>query len=158
MSTRPLPPIERWQMPEVPEHWTVIPGWGVRLNAGSAEGANICLAEDTLLAGNSLEPYVRTQVTLLQRTFADPQIAGPAPTAMLESAGAEEGMLLVIGHRELDGCQIVQLQTYARIARWIGIATLTCRREHVASIRKEFEQFLNALRTVPQPEPVPHPR
>lgn len=150
MSSAPTPTAPRWQMPQVPPHWTVVPGWGLRGNAGIAEGSNIYLTEDTLLAGKTLEPYVRTQITLLRRNFADPQIAGPAPTSLLEAAGVEEGLMLLIAHRELDGRQVAQLQVYGRIARWIGIATLTALRENIAAVRKDFELFLAALRAAPE--------
>jgi hypothetical protein len=142
--------LQRWRMPQVPERWAVIPEWGVRLHAGEAAGTNICLSEDTLLAGKSLAPYVQTQITLLRRQFADPQIAGPAPTALLDAANVEEGMLLVIAHRELEGDQVMQLQAYARVGQWIGIATLTTRRAALAAVRKEFEQFVQALRINPE--------
>ena len=141
--------VLRWQIPQVPSHWQVVPGWGVRGVSGTAAGSNICLTEDTLLAGSTLEPYVRTQITLLRRNFADPQIAGPSPSAMLAAAGVEEGALLLIRHGALGGNQVVQLQVYGRVAKWIGIATLTALKENVGLVRKDFELFLGALRVLP---------
>lgn len=146
MSSAAQPVGLRWQIPRVPSHWEVTPGWGARGVAGIAVGSNICLTEDTLLAGKTLEPYVRTQMTLLRRNYAAPQFAGPMPTPLLEAAGAEEGVLLLIAYRTVEGREVMQMQAYARIARWIGIATLTSMRENLAVVRKDFELFLGALR------------
>jgi hypothetical protein len=139
----------RWQIPQVPAHWQVIPGWGVRGVAAHAAGSNICLTEDTLLAGNRLEPYVRVQMDIMRRQFTSPQFAGPSPTGMLAGAGVEEGSLLLIRHGPLGGNEVVQLQVYGRSASWIGIATLTALKPNIGLVRKDFELFLGALRVLP---------
>jgi len=149
MSSAPAATLLRWQMPQVPAHWQVIPGWGVRGIAAHAAGSNICLTEDTLLAGNKLEPYVRVQMDILRRQFDKPQFGGPAPCGMLAAAGVEEGFLLLIRHAPLNGNEVVQLQVYGRLVNWIGIATLTALKQNVALVRKDFEMFLGALRISP---------
>jgi hypothetical protein len=141
----------RWQMPQVPSHWQVVPGWGLRGIAANAAGSNICLTEDTLLAGNQLEPYVWVQMDIMRRQFADPQFAGPAPTGLLAGAGVGQAALLVIRHGPLHGNEVVQLQVYGLLGSWIGIATLTALKQNVGLVRKDFELFLAALRVSPAP-------
>ena len=141
----------RWQMPQVPAHWQVVPGWGVRGVAVHAMGSNICLTEDTLLAGDQLEPYVRVQMDILRRQFAEPQFAGPTPTEMLAAAGVEQASLLLIRHGPLGGNEVVQLQVYGLLGKWIGIVTLSALKQNVTLVRKDFELFLAALRIAPEP-------
>lgn len=147
MSAAPAP--LRWQIPQVPAHWQVVPGWGVRGVAEHAAGSNICLTEDVLLAGKLLQPYVQVQIRLMRRNFAEPQFAGPSPTELLAAAEVEEGSLLLIRHAPAAGRELVQLQVYARIQTWIGIATLTTVKQNVGALRKDFEMFLAALRVSP---------
>jgi hypothetical protein len=147
--TAPAPTL-RWQIPQVPAHWQTIPGWGLRGIAAHAQGSNICLTEDSLLAGNQLEPYVRVQMDILRRQFLNPQFAGPAPSEMLAASGVQQAALLLIRHGPLHGNEVVQLQVYGLLGTWIGIATLTALKQNVALVRKDFELFLAALRIAPQ--------
>ena len=120
--------------------------------AAHAAGSNICLTEDVLLAGDKLAPYVLAQVDILKRQFADPQFAGPTPSEMLAATGVEQGCLLLIRHGPLGGNEVVQLQVYGLLGKWIGIVTLTALKQNIGLVRKDFELFLAALRVSPKPE------
>jgi hypothetical protein len=147
MSTTPT---LRWQIPQVPAHWQPIPGWGLRGIAAHAQGSNICLTEDTLLAGTQLTPYVLAQQDILRRQFLNPQFAGPAPTELLAPAGVEQAALMLIRHGPLHGNEVVQLQVYGLLNKWIGIATLTALKQNISLVRKDYELFLAALRIAPE--------
>ena len=152
MSTQPqvadpsLARIGRWMIPAIPAGWTWMPGFGIQKATGSVV-SNICLKEDELLAGNQLELYIRAQVTLLQRTFQDPMIAGPAPMTF---PGATEAAMLMVKHRSLQQAAVFQVQNYVRMERWIGIVTLTTIETELLKVRPDFDQFMQWLRIAPQ--------
>lgn len=133
-------------IPAIPAGWTWMPGFGIQRATGSVV-SNICLKEDELLAGNQLELYIRAQVTLLQRTFQDPMIAGPAPMTF---PGATEAAMLMVKHRSLQQAAVFQVQNYVRMERWIGIVTLTTIEMELLKVRPDFDQFVQWLRIAPQ--------
>ena len=123
-----------------------MPGFGIQKATGSVV-SNICLKEDELLAGNQLELYIQAQITLLNRTFQDPMIAGPAPMTF---AGATEAAMLMVKHRSLQQAAVFQVQNYVRMERWIGIVTLTTIEMELLKVRPDFDQFVQWLRIAPQ--------
>lgn len=143
----PAARIGRWIIPGVPAGWTWIPGFGIQ-KAASAVPSNVCLKEDELLAGNQLALYIRAQVTLMKRTFADPAIAGPAP---LQYPDATEAALLMLKHQPLEQTAVFQVQHYIRLDRWIGIATLTTVESELLKVRPEFDRFMKMLRVEASP-------
>lgn len=134
--------IGRWIVPGIPSGWTWLPGFGIQKQAPGVVPSNIHLREDELLAGN-LVIYIRTQVTMMQRTFLDPGIAGPAP---LEFPGAQEAAMLMVKHQPLNGVTVFQVQHYLRSGKWIGIATLTTLEQELLRVRPDFELFMKLLR------------
>lgn len=134
--------IGRWIVPAIPFGWTWLPGFGIQKQAPGVVPSNIHLREDELLAGN-LMLYIRAQVTLLQRTFLNPMIAGPAP---LEFPGAQEAAMLMVKHQPLNNATVFQVQHYVRRERWIGIATLTTLELELLRVRPDFDQFMKVLR------------
>jgi hypothetical protein len=147
MSTQPqiadasAPRIGRWVIPAIPAGWSWNPGFGIHKPTGPVT-SNICLKEDELLAGNQLELYIRAQITLFNRTFQEPMIAGPAP---LTFANATEAALLMIRHKSLQQPSVFQVQNYIRIDRWIGIVTLTTIESELLKVRPDFDQFVQRL-------------
>lgn len=148
MSTPPqsadasTPRIGRWLIPTAPAGWAWTAGFGIHKPTGPVT-SNISLKEDELLAGNQLELYIRAQITLLQRTFQDPMIAGPAPVAFPNAA---EAAMLMVKHRSLQQAAVFQVQNYVRCERWIGIVTLTTIESELLKVRPEFDQFVQWLR------------
>ena len=113
--------------------------------------SNVYLKEDELLAGNQLTLYIQAQITVMQRTFRDPAIAGPVPA---QFPGAEDCAMLMLRHQPLNQVSVFQVQHYMRSNRWIGIVTLTTLESELLKVRPEFEQFLKMLRIAPD-EPAP---
>ena len=148
-----LPPgaarIGRWIIPGVPAGWAWIPGLGIQRQASGSVPSNVCLKEDELLAGNQLALYIQAQITLMKRTFLDPQIAGPAP---LTVPGATEAALLMIKHQPMNGTTVFQVQHYIRVARWIGIATLSTVDSELLQVRPDFDAFIRLLKFDPEPQ------
>ncbi len=140
--------IGRWILSSVPASWFYVPGFGLRHNSPYPT-SNITVKEDVLLAGNKLQPYVDAQITILKRTYLDPSFAGPQPIKLL--AQAEETMLLLIRHQPLNGVSVMQVQTYARVANWLGIITLTTVEQSVTSLRRDYEQFVQSLAIASEP-------
>ncbi len=105
--------------------------------------SNITVKDDVLLAGNALQPYIKAQITILKRTYLDPVFAGPQPTELI--SGVDEAMLLLIRHKPLNGTSVMQVQTYARIDKWIGILTLTSTDNQLLNVRKDYERFVRTL-------------
>jgi hypothetical protein len=134
--------IGRWIVPAIPYGWTWLAGFGIQKQQEGVVPSNIHLREDELLAGN-LELYIRAQATILQRTFLNPMIAGPAP---LEFPGAHEAAMLMVKHQPLNGVTVFQVQHYVRGENWIGIATLTTLEQELLRIRPDFDQFMKLLR------------
>lgn len=134
--------IGRWIVPGIPAGWTWIPGFGIQKQGAGVVPSNVYLKEDELLAGN-LVLYIRAQVTLMQRTFLDPMIAGPAP---IEFPGAQEAAMLMLKHQPMNGATVFQVQNYVRSAKWIGIATLTTLEPELLRVRPDFDQFMKLLR------------
>lgn len=147
MSAHPPPAataarIGRWIVPAIPFGWTWLPGFGIQKQAQGVVPSNIHLREDVLLAGN-LVLYIRAQITIMQRTFLNPTIAGPAP---IEFPGAEEAALLMLKHQPLNNVTVFQAQHYVRSENWIGIATLTTIESELLRVRPDFDQFMKILR------------
>jgi len=134
--------IGRWIVPAIPFGWTWLPGFGIQKQEQGVVPSNIHLREDALLAGN-LVLYIRAQVTIMQRTFLDPMIAGPAP---LEFPGAQEAAMLMLKHQPLNGVTVFQVQHYVRSENWIGVATLTTIESELLRVRPDFDQFMKLLR------------
>ncbi|HVT97299.1 MAG TPA: hypothetical protein VHE33_07300 [Acidobacteriaceae bacterium] len=150
MSTQPqiadasAPRIGRWVISTIPPGWTWTPGFGIHKPTGPVT-SNICLKDDELLAGNQLDLYIRAQITLLNRTFQEPMIAGPAPFAFPNAA---EAALLMVKHRSLQQASVFQVQNYVRIDRWIGVVTLTTIESELLKVRPDFDQFVQRLQIV----------
>jgi hypothetical protein len=138
--------IGRWIIPAIPFGWTWIPDFGIQKRTEGAIPSNIYLREDQLLAGNQLELYIRAQITLMKRTFAEPVIAGPAPLAFPDAA---EAAMLMLKHRPMHQVTVIQVQHYVRSGNWIGIATLTTLEPELLKIRPDFDQFMKLLRIEP---------
>lgn len=134
--------IGRWIVPAIPFGWTWLPGFGIQKQEQGVVPSNIHLREDVLLAGN-LVLYIKAQVTIMQRTFLDPMIAGPVP---LEFPGAQEAAMLMLKHQPLNGVTVFQVQHYVRSENWIGIATLTTIESELLRVRPDFDQFMKLLR------------
>ncbi len=139
--------IGRWIVPAIPFGWTWIPDFGIQKRAEGAVPSNVALGEDTLLAGDRLEPYIQTQITLMKRTFQDPGIAGPSPLVFPDAA---EAALLMIKHKPSAQGVVFQVQHYVRSGKWIGIATLTTLESEVLKVRADFDQFMKLLRIEPE--------
>lgn len=146
--TRTLPPIGRWVLPAVPPGWFFLPGFGLQESSGPGLLANVTLKDDTLLAGNALEPYIRVQMELLRGAFEEPAFAGPLPTPLIQ---ADEAMLLLIRHQPAGAAPMMHAQIYTRLAQWIGIVTLTAPPDRFPALRPTFEQVAAALRIAPEP-------
>lgn len=149
MSTNPAQPavsaarIGRWIIPAIPFGWTWIPDFGIQKRSEGVVPSNVYLREDELLAGDSLEPYVKAQITIMKQTFVEPMIAGPAP---MEFPGAEEAAMLMLKHRPMHQVSVFQVQHYVRSEKWIGIATLTTLESELLKVRPDFDQFMKLLR------------
>ena len=143
--------IGRWIIPAIPQGWTWISGFGIQQAVQSGPPSNVYLREDELLAGDQLALYIQAQITLMQRTFLEPVIAGPAP---LEYPGTTEAALLMLKHQPVSETRVFQVQHYIRVNRWIGIATLTTLESELLKVRKDFEQFMKLLKIEPEPESV----
>lgn len=135
--------IGRWIVPAIPFGWTWIADFGIQRTGENITPSNVYLKEDELLAGDSLSPYIQTQIAIMKRTFLEPTIAGPAP---LEYAGAEEAALLMIKHQPMNQVSVIQVQYYVKVGKWIGIATLTTTEADLLKVRPDFEQFMKLLR------------
>ncbi len=143
--------IGRWIIPAIPFGWTWIPDFGIQRGGENVAPSNVYLKEDELLAGNQLTLYIQAQITVMQRTFRDPAIAGPVPA---QFPGAEDCAMLMLRHQPLNQVSVFQVQHYMRSNRWIGIVTLTTLESELLKVRPEFEQFLKMLRIAPD-EPAP---
>jgi hypothetical protein len=114
--------IGRWIIPAIPFGWNWIAGFGIQRGGENVAPSNVYLKEDELLAGNQLILYIQAQITVMQRTFKDPAIAGPVPA---QFPGAEDCAMLMLRHQPLHQVSVFQVQHYVRSNRWIGIVTLT---------------------------------
>lgn len=152
MSTNPRQPaipaarIGRWIIPGIPYGWTWVPEFGIQKRSDGVIPSNVCLREDQLLAGNRLELYIRAQIAIMQRTFMEPMIAGPAPS---EFPDAAEAAMLMLRHRPMHQVNVFQVQHYVRSGKWIGIVTLTTLESELLQVRPDFDQFMQALRIDP---------
>ena len=138
--------IGRWVVSAVPFGWTWIAGFGIQKQAEGVVPSNVYLREDQLLAGDKLALYIKAQITIMKRTFLDPIIAGPAP---IEFPGAAEAALLMIKHQPSQGATVFQVQQYARVGTWIGIATLTTLESELLKVRPDFDQFMKFVTIQP---------
>lgn len=143
--------IGRWIIPAIPFGWTWVPGFGIQRGGENVPPSNVYLKEDELLAGNQLTLYIQAQITVMQRTFKNPAIAGPVPA---QFPGADDCAMLMLRHQPLNQVSVFQVQHYMRSNRWIGIVTLTTLESELLKVRPEFEQFLKMLRIDPE-EPAP---
>ena len=139
--------IGRWEVRLVPHGWVYVPDFGIRKAEEGVVPSNVTVGQDTLLAGDKLSLYLDAQLTMMRNTFQDPAIAGPMPA---EFAGADEAMLLMVKHRPLNGMTVVQVQTYVRAAKWIGVITLTTLEQELLKVRPDFERFSKALVILPE--------
>lgn len=139
--------IGRWEVRLVPHGWVYVPEFGIRKVEEGVVPSNVTVSQDVLLAGDKLALYLDAQITMMKGTFQEPMIAGPRPQ---EFAGAEEAMLLMVKHRRLNGRTVVQVQTYVRVAKWIGIVTLTTLEQELMKVRPDFERFSKALAILPE--------
>ena len=151
MSSATSARIDRWQINAAPAGWFFVPEFGLRHDAPDPV-SNIYLNGDTLLAGDTLEPYVEAQMAMLRRKYDQPVFAGPQPSKLLADQ-AEESMLLLIRHQAMRSISVLQVQTYVRIAKWIGIVTLTTTDRSVQQVRPDYEQFLTMLTLVAENSP-----
>jgi hypothetical protein len=131
----PILRIGRWEVCLVPHGWVYVPDFGIRKAEEGVVPSNITVNQDTLLSGDKLSLYLDAQITLMKNTFKEPAIAGPRPS---EFAGADEAMLLMAKHGSLNGYTVVQVQTYVRCAKWIGIVTLTTLEQELLQVRQDF--------------------
>lgn len=138
--------IGRWIVSAIPFGWTWIPEFGIQKQAEGEVPSNIYLREDVLLAGDRLALYIKAQITIMKRTFLDPMIAGPAP---IEFPGAAEAALLMIKHKPSPQGTVFQVQHYARVGTWIGIATLTTLESMLLKVRPDFDQFMKFVSIQP---------
>lgn len=143
MNTLASARIGHWQFDGAPPGWFFVPDFGLRHNVPDP-ASNIHLNEDTLLAGNALEPYVEAQKAMLLRKYDQPVFAGPQPAKLL-SGQTDESMLLLIRHQSMRGTSVLQVQTYVRLQKWIGIVTLTATDRSIRQVRPDYEQFLGML-------------
>ncbi len=141
--------IGRWTMSFAPANWFFVPGFGLRHNTPDP-ASNISVKEDTLLAGDKLEPYIEAQKIMLGKTYDQPTFAGPQPAKLLADR-ADESMLLLIRHQPLRGTSVLQVQTYVRLDKWIGIITLTTVDRMLVQVRPEYEEFVASLTIAPAP-------
>lgn len=144
--------IGRWLITAAPAGWFFEPGFGLRHNTPHP-ASNITVKEDSLLAGTELAPYVEAQKIMLARTYDNPTFAGPQPATLL-AGQVDESMLLLIRHQTMRGATVMQVQTYVRQGKWLGIITLTTVAEMLPQVRSQYEQFVASL-TVAEEEPVP---
>jgi hypothetical protein len=143
-AAEPLARIGRWGVHFVPQGWGLLPDFGIERREAGEQVANICLTEDTLLAGKLLAPYLDTQKTLFDRVFTEPKIAGPSVIAF---PGAEEAALLFLKHGKLEGAAaVIQAQTYVRRERWIGIVTFTATSQSFSALKTSYQSFAAGLR------------
>lgn len=146
-TNAPILQVGRWEVRLVPHGWVYVPNFGIRKAEEGIPPSNVTVSQDILLAGDKLSLYLDAQVTLMKNTFQEPAIAGPMPS---EFAGADEAMLLMVKHRPLNGMTVVQVQTYARSAKWIGIITLTTLEPELLKVRPDFERFAKSLAILPE--------
>jgi hypothetical protein len=140
--------VGRWGVSFVPDGWELVSGFGIRRLEGGRQLANIRLSEDILPAGKILAPYVGAQMTLFHRSFADPKIAGPS---VITFPGADEAALLFLKHGELEGAPpVIQVQTYVRRERWIGIVTFTATAKSFPSLKSNYQSFAAGLQIATQ--------
>ena len=146
--TEASPRINRWRITAAPPGWYFVPDFGLRHNA-SDPTSNIHLGADVLLAGNTLLPYIEAQKDMLARRYDTPVFAGPQPNRLLADR-TDEAMLLLIRHQPGRGLSVLQVQTYVRLAKWIGIATLTTTDGMLHQVRPDYEAFLTSLHIEPE--------
>jgi hypothetical protein len=140
--------IGRWIVSAIPFGWTWVPEFGIQKQGEGAIPSNVYLREDVLLAGDKLALYIKAQITLMQRTFLDPVIAGPA---LIDFPGAAEAAMLMIKHQPSQGNTVFQVQHFVRVGTWIGIATLTTLEPELLKVRPDFDQFMKFLAIEPDP-------
>jgi len=143
----PVLQIGRWEVRLVPHGWVYVPDFGIRKTEEGVVPTNGTVSQDTLLAGDKLALYLDAQITMMKSTFQEPMIAGPKPS---EFTGADEAMLLMVKHRPLNGLTVVQVQIYVRVAKWIGVITLTTLEQELLKVRPDFERFCKALVILPE--------
>ena len=144
VSSPLLARVGRWGVHCIPEGWEFIPEFGIHKSEAGEQVANICLTEDTLLAGKLLAPYLVAQKTLFDRVFTEPKIAGPSIIAF---PGAEEAALLFLKHGKLEGATpVIQAQTYVRREQWIGVVTFTATAQHFSELKTSYQSFAAGLR------------
>lgn len=146
MSTTASARVGQWQINAAPAGWFFVPDFGLRHDVASP-ASNIHLNADTLLAGDTLKPYVEAQMQMLSRKYDQPTFAGPQSTKLLADQ-ADESMLLLIRHQPMRGTTVLQVQTYVRLAKWIGIVTLTTADRSIQQVRPDYERFLTMLTVV----------
>ena len=147
--------IGRWIISAVPGGWFYMPDFGLRHNSPYPT-SNITVKDDTLLAGNKLEPYIQAQINILRRTYLDPAFAGPQASVLLRTE-VDESMLLLIRHQPVNGSSVMQVQTYVRLATWLGIITLTTTDRNLPRDRPDYERFVASLRIAPEAPPEQQP-
>ena len=134
--------IGRWRIPWIPSGWQFIPEYGIRQAGASGPASNVAVGEDELLVGDRLAAYVDAQIAIMKQSFQTLVIAGPRPA---EFAGADEALLLMLKHQTVEGIGLVQVQNYVRREKWIGIVTLTALEQDLLKVRKDYENFAQAL-------------
>jgi hypothetical protein len=142
--------ISRWIITTVPPGWGFIPGYGLRSLANTPNPPSLLLSEDVLPGGDKLAPYLQSQNTLLAKTFPLAQIVGPAEGKL---TGADEVQMLILKHQGPNGGVFLQVQTYARCIRWIGIVTLTATADDLPNARAAMNDILAGLRIAPESTP-----
>ncbi len=147
--------IGRWIISAVPGGWFFVPDFGLRHNSPYPT-SNITVKDDILLAGDKLEPYIQAQITILRRTYLNPAIAGPQTSGSLRTE-VDESMLLLIRHQPVNGTGVMQVQTYVRLAAWLGIITLTTTDRNLQRNRPDYERFVASLKIAPETPPEPQP-
>ena len=139
----------RWEIPAIPANWWFVPDFGLQHNTTAQPPSNITIKDDILLAGDKLEPYILAQIEILKGRFQNPVFAGPQPSPLYP---ADETMMLLIRHPPHNGVNLLQVQTYVRSGRWLGIITLTTTEQMLSSVRKDYEQFVGWLKIAPAEE------
>lgn len=109
--------------------------------------ANISLGSDALPSEDGLLGYIEAQAELIRKHFAAAKIAGPQPGKF---EGAEETCLFMVRQSSEEAPDMIHVQSYVRLGRWVGIITLTTPEAQLKAVRADYEGFVKGLRILPE--------
>lgn len=138
-------------MSVLPNGWMFVADFGIRQLMADplAISANVSLGHDVLESPDGLAAYIESQAKLIQENLKGVKIAGPQPSSF---PGADEARLFMVRHTPEGVEDMIHVQSYVRVDRWLGIITLTTPEARLKAVRPDYEAFLKGLRILPPVE------